>query len=55
MNLYINEDYFEYYNRYIDMEKYLAEIFATMMTLGVSVGRATGFGHIFLEPGRPDR
>ncbi len=52
VNLYLNRDYMEYYGRYIDMEKYLGEIFATMITLGTGVGRAAGFGHIFIEPGK---
>lgn len=49
INLYLNPDYLQYYGRHINMEKYLGEIMAYMATLGVGVGRATGFGHVFLK------
>ena len=52
MNLFINQDYLQYYGRYIDMEKYLGEILTYMAALGVGVGRATGFGHVTVEPGQ---
>ena len=49
VNLRINQEYLNYYRRYINMEEYLHELLAYMETLGVGVGRATGFGHVFLE------
>jgi len=49
INLHINQEYLDYYQRYINMEEYLRELLAYMETLGVGVGRAAGFGHIFLE------
>ena len=49
MNLHVNREYLDYYSRYIDMEEYLRELLAYMETLGVGVGRATGFGHVFLD------
>jgi len=48
-NLRINDEYLDYYGRFMNMEEYLAETLAYMTTLGIGVGRATGFGHIFLE------
>lgn len=49
VNLRMNKDYLDYYWRYIDMREYLKELLAHMITLGVGVGRATGFGHVFIE------
>ncbi len=49
INLRINREYLDYYGRYIDMEEYLGELLAYMATLGVGVGRAAGFGHVFIE------
>ncbi|MEM1635464.1 MAG: CRISPR system precrRNA processing endoribonuclease RAMP protein Cas6 [Thermosphaera sp.] len=51
VNLYLNQHYYDMYskNMSIDLKEYLRELFAYTITLGVGVGRATGFGHVFIE------
>ncbi|ADG91071.1 hypothetical protein Tagg_0798 [Thermosphaera aggregans DSM 11486] len=53
VNLYVNKHYLERYSEQLDMKEYLAELTAHAITLGVGVGRATGFGHVFVEAGGP--
>jgi len=49
VNFYLNEDYYERYNRMINLETYLQKILEIIMTLGTGTSRATGFGHILIS------
>ncbi|MET1160258.1 MAG: hypothetical protein ABWW65_04800 [Thermoprotei archaeon] len=53
VNLYINREYVNKYSKYIDIREYLVDLFAYMYALGIGSGRASGFGHVQLEPGKP--
>ncbi|MEZ0289871.1 MAG: hypothetical protein ABWJ42_02130 [Sulfolobales archaeon] len=50
VNLAINREWLEWYDKKIDVKKLLRETIETTITLGTGVGRATGFGHIIIKP-----
>jgi len=50
INLYLNRTYYEEYNRKYNLEELLQKTFTTILTLGTGTSRATGFGHITIQP-----
>lgn len=55
INYYLNKDYLEQYSKVLNINEYLAEVFAATMTLGIGAGRTAGFGHVFIEPSVVER
>jgi len=50
VNLHVNHDYYKRYSKRYQIEDFLTEIFKIMATLGTGTSRATGFGHVIIEP-----
>jgi CRISPR/Cas system endoribonuclease Cas6 (RAMP superfamily) len=46
----VNKDYYEEYNKRINLNQLLEDLLALLIALGTGTGRASGLGHVFLEP-----
>jgi CRISPR/Cas system endoribonuclease Cas6 (RAMP superfamily) len=51
VNYRLNEEYLKFLeSRGVDVAKWLEELFAYTITMGIGAGRAAGFGHVELKP-----
>lgn len=49
VNLHLNRDYYEVYDKKYNIYELLKTIYTYMLTLGTGTSRATGFGHIVMK------